>query len=520
MTAPTRTTRTTRLRKVAAGACVAVGLAALAGELTLWARDAGLSPGPVATVNRPAPSTAHNSPTVAVHPRDPRTVVVANRLDAPQLGCALSLSANGGGTWRSLERTAGLAAVNCFWPRVAFTPDGTLLVLYTPLGGFHILPVGLELQRYEPDGATGGPPGAAGFRPSGPPVTVAAVELAFWARMAVVGQQVWVSWVQADPATVDNPLGLAPGTGPGANPVVVAASADGGRTFGPPRPVSRGGPLRLIQPTVMAWTGGGLFLGALDLVDDRADYDATHDGETPPDPRLRWRVVGFTSGDGGQTWAGPVVVGADLVPPQLILADLGPTPGFARDPTSGRLYAAWDAGRGDARDVSLAWSDDGGHTWSRPTTVGPTLRSQVLPAVGVAPDGRVDLVFYDRSGDPDDRFSEVVVASSWDRGSTFTTARVPGVPFDSRVGLGSQQGVPVQGDHLAVLSQARGPLAFWASTVRANPMQAGTGDNVQDLESSAVTARAARATRPPVLATGALLLLVGTGTAVGLRRGG
>ena len=39
---------------------------------------------------------AHNSPSVAVDPRRPSTIVVANRLDAPELGCTLSVSSNGG----------------------------------------------------------------------------------------------------------------------------------------------------------------------------------------------------------------------------------------------------------------------------------------------------------------------------------------------------------------------------------------------------------------------------------------
>ena len=53
-----------------------------------------------------------------------------------------------------------------------------------------------------------------------------------------------------------------------------------------------------------------------------------------------------------------MVVAGDLPVPQLIIADLGPTPGFASDPARGRLYATWDAGHAGARDVFVARSVD------------------------------------------------------------------------------------------------------------------------------------------------------------------
>ena len=100
--------------------------------------------------------------------------------------------------------------MNCFWPRVAYLPDGTLLVLYTSLGGPNVLPLSAWLQRYE------------GGRAAGAPLQVAG-DLAFYARMAVDGGRVWLSWVQAGPATADNALGLVPGV----NPILVAVARSG-----------------------------------------------------------------------------------------------------------------------------------------------------------------------------------------------------------------------------------------------------------------------------------------------------
>lgn len=449
-------------------------------------------------VNPPSGSVAHNSPTVVRHPTERATLVMANRIDAPAFGCALSVSVNGGATWRPVELSPDLAAVDCFWPRPAYGGDGRLLVLYTPLGGPNLLPVGLWLQHYGDD-----------LRPAGPPVRVAG-DLAFHARLATDGGTVWVSWVQAGPATADNQLGFSPGD----NHVVVARSDDGGRTFAPPVRVSTD--LRVIQPTLLAWDRDHLFVGALDLADDVANYQATHDGQTPPDPSLRWRIVGWVSGDGGRTFGPPVVVARDLPVPQLLIADLGPTPGFARDPGSGRLYAAWDAGRGDGRDVHLASSADGGRAWSAPVRLGPGPGSQHLPAVGVAPDGRVDVVFYDRSADPDDVAAHVVLASSWDHGATHRLTTVSDAPVDTRVGLGMQQGVPVLGDHLAVASLESTAVVFWADTARGSPLV----DNVQDLAVATVTVEQGSARRVWALVGGAVLVAAAAALAVAARRRG
>jgi hypothetical protein len=125
----------------------------------------------------------------------------------------------------------------------------------------------------------------------------------------------------------------------------------------------------------------------------------------------------------------------------------------------------------------VARSDDFGAAWQPPTTLAPTAQSQLLPAIGVDDaDGRVDIVFYDRSGDREDVRAEVVVGSSWDGGATFTTAVASANPFDTRIGLGSPGGVAQLGNQLAVLSEPKRFLAFWADTSQ------GTIDtNLQDL---------------------------------------
>ena len=446
-------------------------------------RSGGMRAGPSEFVHGPSGRLAHNSPSVAADPRSPSTIVVANRIDAPALGCAAAVSTSTGTSWEPLELTPGLAAENCFWPRVAFLPDSTLLVLYTELGGPNLLPVDVWLQRYE------------GLRPAGAPLRVAG-DLAFWARMATTGNRVWLTYVQAGPATADNQLGIEVG----ANPVMVARSEDFGRTFAPPIPVSEPD-RRVIQPSIVVGDAGLVVVGGLDLGEDVANYTAGHDGQTPPDPSLRWRIVTWTSTDDGKTFGPTSVVSDDLVVPQLILADLGPTPGFAVGPGSNRVFATWDAGRGDGRDVFLSWSDDAGRTWSEPERIGPTERSQLLPAVAAGPGDRVDVVFYDRSRDPQDVLQAVVVATSSDGGRTFRTAPASDAATDSRVGLGAQQGVPVQGDNLALLARTDEVMAFWADTGRGSPVEP-----VQDLAVGVVDLGAGGGRRWGLAAVGVGLL--------------
>ena len=473
-------------RLIAAGVAGAVGLVVLV--LGLQSSPAQLRPGATDFVNTDRPGiNAHNSPSVAVDPASPSIMVLADRIDTPRFSCSLSLSTTGGVSWKPITLPLPGDAPNCHQPDVAYTSADHLVVLFTATGGRFNQPVGVWLQRFE------------GEAPMGPAVQVAPAE-AFHARMAVDGPRVWVTWVQADGAA-DKPLGF----GTTAAPVRMARSVDAGATFSEPITVSEG--RRAIQPSPVFLGGERLVVGGLDLAGDFANYEARHDGQGGPPPEDRWRVLTWTSTDGGATFGPPVTVAGDLVVPNRIIVNLAPAPSFAADPSrDGRLYAAWDAGRGDQRDVFLSRSDDVGATWSAPVAVAPRPRGQFLPAVGVSPGGRVDVVFYDRSGDPDDVFAQVTMASSADAGRTFRIATVSDAPFDTRIGFGSLQGLPVLGSRLAVLAQADRSLAFWSDTSR------GTIDtNVQDLATVRVDVEEAGRRRPALVAVGALLLLLGGG---------
>lgn len=468
------------MTRTAAAALLVAGL--VAGYLGLRSGPAALRPGDPSFVNADRPGiNAHNSPAVAAHGN---TIVVADRIDTPRFSCTVSLSTTGGATWKQLILPLAADAPNCHQPDVAHDGSGRLLVLYTATGGRFNQPVGAWVQRFD------------GERPEGPPVRVAPAE-AFHARMAVDGPRVWVTWVQVDGAA-EKPLGFSVPPGP----VRLARSDDGGATFAPAVTVSEG--RRVVQPTPLSLGGGRVMIGALDLGDDRMNYEAAHQGQGGDPPEGRWGVLSWTSADAGATFGPPVLVSGDLRIPQRIIANLAPAPSFAAG--GGRLFAAWDAGRGDGRDVFLARSDDGGASWSAPVAVAPGPRGQFLPAVGVAPTGRVDVLFYDRRQDPEDQRAEVTLASSFDGGRTFRTATVSDAPFDTRIGFGSLQGIPLLGSRLAVLSEAGRALALWSDTGRGT-----IDDSVQDLAVVSIDVQEKGRRTPALVALGLLLLGLGGG---------
>ena len=449
-------------------------------------RAASFQAGPPQAVTED-PQVAINvntSPVVAVHPHRPETLVAAGRVDAPRLNCTLAVSTTGGEAWRRLDLPLPPEAGNCFWPAVAFDGAGSLLVLFTPTGGPFNLPTGLWLQRFTPE-----------LTPDGAPVQVAG-PLTFEPRLAVDGERVLAAWIQASEVRATKFLGF----GPPPNPVVLARSDDGGRTFTAPVAVSE--PDRLaVQPTLLFLPGGRVVVGALDLAGDRTTYESRHEGRPGPPPAERWRVVAWTSSDGGATFGPATMVAPEVVPSQRVLIDLAPAPAFAADPGRNRLYAAWET----ALDVVLSRSEDGGATWSAPRRLGPSSGGQFLPGIGVAADGRVDVAFYDRSRDPEDVLAEVVLASSTDGGRSFATGIVSDRSFDSIVGSFTGENIML-GSHLAVVSGDDEVTVVWPDTARGNRV-----NNIVDLVSATVELRPPSGALTPVVAAGVVLLVVGAG---------
>lgn len=190
-----------------------------------------------------------------------------------------------------------------------------------------------------------------------------------------------------------------------------------------------------------------------------------------------------------------------------------PYPSLAVNRHDGRIYAAFhDARLGDP-DVSL-WSLPAGSTnWKGPTRVNDTPKRdgswQYMPQLAVAPNGRLDVVYYDRRSDSEGVMNHVSLQSSVDSGESFIpSTRLSSKPFDSRIGFGGKNGLPDLGSRLALLSDKRRALAVWTDT------RAGTrATNKQDLSGAVVAfsdpPRLSKAAKYCLRYGGVLLVLVG-----------
>jgi hypothetical protein len=135
------------------------------------------------------------------------------------------------------------------------------------------------------------------------------------------------------------------------------------------------------------------------------------------------------------------------------------------------VYLAWpDAREGDP-DILFARSVDGGQTWAPPLRANDDHpghpADQLLPRLGVAPGGRIDLAFLDRRNDPENTLNDVYFTYSLDGGASLApNMRVTAEGSDSHIGqryeLPSAEGLVEIGSRIAVMSRADDALLAWA----------------------------------------------------------
>jgi len=223
---------------------------------------------------------------------------------------------------------------------------------------------------------------------------------------------------------------------------LIAASSDGGKTFSTPVDITdkNGGD----YPTMAVDSEGTLHA---------MYWYATFPNFEFGDPKTPVRPIFYRqSTDFGKTFAKPVQVDPGS-------QDTQRTPIIATDPQSGVLYTVWsntpepnnlaEDFQGDT-EIFFALSRDGGKTWSPRRVLNddrnPTA-DQHLPGISVAPDGRVNVAWYDDrftiaaedEGDaPEDEptAQDVFYTSSDDQGRTFTkNIRITDRSIDRTVGV-------------------------------------------------------------------------------------
>ena len=451
------------LAGLAAAALVAGGVlsAGATGRGAAWAgaaRVAGESP---VTPMDQSYGASHNSPQLLVDPSEPRFVAMANRLDAPDFGCALQVSGDGGRGWLSADPVPRLpeGADKCYAPEIAFGADGVLYYLFVGLAGDGNLPMGAFLTSTTDRGRTFSRPREV----LGP--------LNFGVRMAfdpTAGDQgrLHLAWLHS---STDPPTG---GMGPPPNPVLTAHSDDGGKTFSEPVTVAGAAGERVVAPALLLGAGGRVHLAWFDLGQDARDYQ----GLEGPVWEGTWSLM-MSTVDGGGRFSRPVVVDDGIVAHErVMLVFTMPPPALVA--SGEHLCAAWtDARDGDA-DAVLRCSGDAGRTWGALRRLNDdgagNGRSQYLPRLSASAEGRLDAVFLDRRGDPNNRLVDVYATYSTDGGRSFErNLKLSGEHFPSDIGqqyVGpASQGLFEYGSRLGLVSGPYRALAAWPDTRNSRP---------------------------------------------------
>lgn len=447
---------------IALGASAAVIGAALVGGVLPAGGSAGVT---VPRAGPEAPATAmdmgvgfaNNSPLLLADPTEPLFVVLANRLDAPDFSCALEVSGDGGRSWEPAAPVLELPpeAEKCYAPEVAFDKRGVLYYLFIGLAGEGNEPVGVFLTTSTDRARTFTPPRQV----LGP--------LNFAARMAIdpsLGERgrIHIVWLHA---TSDPPLG---GFGPPPNPILAAHSDDGGKTFSEPVQVSDPARQRVVAPGLALGPDHAVHVAYYDLGDDARDYQNL-EGPVWED---NWSLVSASSFDGGGRFGKGVVVDSAVIPTErVMLIFTMPPPALVAHEK--RVCAAWtDARYGDA-DALLNCSTDRGRSWGELRRLNDDQRGngrrQYMPRLSISPDGRLDAIFFDRRGDPQNTRNDVSYTFSVNGGDTFAANRtISRESFDVRIGAQyagpGAEGQYEIGSRLGLLSRRSDVLAAWPDT--------------------------------------------------------
>lgn len=493
-------------------------LTALAGAALLsapaWSAGAPTE-APEVDRNLPVTATDHlrqpanNSPVVIADPTDGEVLVLANRVDAPDFGCALHVSGDGGRTWVPSDPVPQLpvGAEKCYAPEVAFDGNGVLYFIF----------IGLQGQGNEPMGAFLATSLDQGRSFSSPRQVLG--PLNFAVRMAIdqtMGERgrIHLVWLQAN---ADPPLGGFPS---GPNPILAAHSDDGGATFSEPVEVSDPDRLRVVAPALALGPDHAVHVAYYDLQDDARDYH----GLEGPVWEGNWSVVVATSLDGGIRYEPGVVVDSEIVPPErpILIFTMAP-PALAAGQEG--VCSAWtDARHGDA-DVLARCSSREVSEWGplrrvNDDPLGNGIR-QYLPRLSMAPGGRVDAVYLDRRHHPDNSRNDVSYTYSDDGGRSFassqTLTETSSSPLIGQRYVGpAAEGQVEIGARLGLLSHSSGVVAAWPDTrfsIAPHPVRTG-----QDIFVAEVRIPGS-GSRGWGRALGVVLLAVGTLSAIALLLG-
>lgn len=372
------------------------------------APPSGAGAGPKNTVVTDAQLHSYQAPALARDPGGRHRLAIGFQDGSNYATCYLAASDNGGADWqvRPLAGASGSVPlpdgfVQCQRPATAFGPDGTLYYAFSalqPLGGYRRY--GVILLATSRDG---GESFSAPVRVDAaqPPSSVAEAGTGDTLPRLAVGTSsgggqgaVYVAWTRYSSDYYSQ------------GDVLVAATTDGGKTFGPAVRVN--GPDRHADQISISVGGDGRLFAAYN--DNTPFIDSKGPGTA--------NVKVSSSLDGGKTFSAPVTAGTvssgrcqaygcqedstgnySHVPAISVAAGNSAGTAFvAMGSLDGPIPSADGYPPGDHMKIRVTSTKDGGRSWSTPVIVGvPPAASgdgQLFPVLSRAPNGRIDLLYY------------------------------------------------------------------------------------------------------------------------------
>lgn len=383
-----------------------------------------------------SPDRLFIDPQVAIDPADPQTLVLADG-NYRSGGCYVWASQDGGLTWSQSSNLLPPSLDYCLIrpdtePQVApaFAPDGS--TLYVAMDGSAIStggqhgPVSELIAKSTDLGATH----STVYVNHAQDLTANGNSAPAEDRSATIAidptdtSRIYVGTER----NVDRGHGVSDSDIPEA--ALVSVSSDGGTTWktvdinakaSGPRPYGA------YTPVVQVGSDGTVYAVA----------------EEQPNPSSSGSAFGqylYTSTDHGSSWSV-----RRIVAPQPSADE----PAFAIDRGSNTMYVAWDQqthASNPTQNIFLTISRDGGKTWSNAQSVVDasiaTKSDRYFPGISVAPNGRVDVAWYDFRNDPfnpsgtSEQFADVYYMYSTDNGHTWATPiRITTTSIDENLGV-------------------------------------------------------------------------------------
>jgi hypothetical protein len=152
------------------------------------------------------------------------------------------------------------------------------------------------------------------------------------------------------------------------------------------------------------------------------------------------------------------------------------------DPKTGALYSVWSDSRAGSQQIFFRKSTNMGATWGEATLLTPDPKitgSSRSPSISIAPNGRIDVVYY-HTPPAQPTYDDVYLDSSVDGGATFTVHQVNPKPIDRTLGYSGPAGsLGEVGNHYPPTVSSLNAAAYvvWSDTVNATALT-----QTQDIE--------------------------------------